>query len=51
MLVIQGESDPFGMPPPAPGREVVAQPGTHALTGDLGALAEAVRGWLAVVAD
>jgi predicted alpha/beta-hydrolase family hydrolase len=52
VLVIQGESDPFGMPPPAPGREVVAQPGTHALTGDLGGLAEAVRGWLArVVAD
>jgi predicted alpha/beta-hydrolase family hydrolase len=47
VLVIQGESDPFGMPPPAPGREVVAQPGTHALTGDLGALAEAVRRWLA----
>jgi predicted alpha/beta-hydrolase family hydrolase len=46
VLVIQGQSDPFGMPPPAPGREVVAQPGTHALTGDLGALAEAVRGWL-----
>jgi predicted alpha/beta-hydrolase family hydrolase len=52
VLVIQGESDPFGMPPPGPGREVVAQPGTHALTGDLGGLAEAVRGWLArVVAD
>jgi predicted alpha/beta-hydrolase family hydrolase len=49
VLVIQGESDPFGMPPAAPGREVVAQPGTHALTGDLGGLAEAVRGWLASV--
>jgi uncharacterized protein len=47
VLVIQGESDPFGMPPPGPGREVVAQPGSHSLTGDLGALAEAVRGWLA----
>jgi hypothetical protein len=34
------------MPPPADGREVVALPGTHALTGDLGALAEAVSGWL-----
>ena len=51
VLVIQGESDPFGMPPPAPGRAVVAQPGTHALTGDLGGLAEAVRGWLARLAD
>jgi uncharacterized protein len=46
VLVIQGESDPFGMPPSAEGREIVAQPGTHALTGDLGGLAEAVRGWL-----
>ena len=46
VLVIQGESDPFGMPPAAKGREIVAQPGTHALTGDLGGLAEAVRGWL-----
>jgi len=47
VLVVQGESDPFGMPPAAPGREVLAQGGTHALTGDLGALAEAVRDWLA----
>jgi predicted alpha/beta-hydrolase family hydrolase len=46
VLVIQGESDPFGMPPVAAGREVVTQPGTHALTGDLDGLAEAVRGWL-----
>jgi predicted alpha/beta-hydrolase family hydrolase len=46
VLVVQGRSDPFGMPPPADGREVVALPGTHALTGDLGALAEAVSGWL-----
>jgi predicted alpha/beta-hydrolase family hydrolase len=52
VLVVQGESDPFGMPPPAAGREVVALPGTHALTGDLGALADAVRGWLgSVIAD
>ena len=47
VLVVQGESDPFGMPPPAPGREILAQRGTHALTGDLDALAEAVRDWLA----
>ena len=46
VLVIQGESDPFGMPPPAAGREIVAQPGTHALTGDLAGLGEAVRAWL-----
>ena len=49
VLVIQGESDPFGMPPPAAGRESVAQPGTHALTGDLTGLGEAVRAWLARV--
>jgi uncharacterized protein len=52
VLVIQGQSDPFGMPPAAPGREIVAQPGTHALTGDLGGLAEAVGEWLGrVLAD
>src|SRR6185436_8445810 len=34
-LVVQGVSDPFGMPPPGPHREVVRQPGTHALAGDL----------------
>ena len=32
VLVIQGESDPFGMPPHAPGREVVVVPGTHSFT-------------------
>ena len=46
VLVVQGESDPFGMPPAAPGREIVAQRGTHALTGDLAGLGEAVRAWL-----
>jgi uncharacterized protein len=46
VLVVQGDRDPFGMPPPAPGREVVVLPGTHALTGDLRALGEAVQGWL-----
>jgi uncharacterized protein len=46
VLVIQGSGDPFGMPPAAEGREIVAQPGTHALTGDLDGLAAAVRGWL-----
>jgi uncharacterized protein len=49
VLVIQGASDPFGMPPAAERREVVAQPGTHGLTGDLDGLAEAVRRWLARV--
>jgi predicted alpha/beta-hydrolase family hydrolase len=49
VLVVQGDRDPFGMPPPAPGRDVVVLPGTHALTGDLDALGEAVRGWLEAV--
>jgi len=45
VLVVQGERDPFGMPPPAPGREVVAVPGTHALRST-GRIAEAVTAWL-----
>ena len=46
VLVVQGDSDPFGMPPPAPGREVVTLPGNHSLKKDLPALAAAVRDWL-----
>jgi predicted alpha/beta-hydrolase family hydrolase len=46
-LVVQGASDPFGMPAAGPAREVVTVPGNHSLTGDLEALAGAVRGWLA----
>jgi predicted alpha/beta-hydrolase family hydrolase len=30
-LVVQGERDPFGIPPPGPKREVLLIPGTHAL--------------------
>ena len=47
VLVVQGESDPFGMPAAGPGRTVVTVPGNHSLTGDLDALAAAVRDWLA----
>jgi uncharacterized protein len=46
VLVVQGDSDPFGMPPAAAGREVVTLPGNHSLKGDLDALAAAVRDWL-----
>ena len=46
VLVVQGDSDPFGMPPPAARREVVTLPGNHSLKGDLDALAAAVRDWL-----
>ena len=46
-LVVQGESDPFGMPAPGPNREVVTVPGNHSLKADLEAVAAAVKGWLA----
>jgi uncharacterized protein len=46
VLVVQGDRDPFGMPPPARGREVVTLPGNHSLKNDLPALAAAVRDWL-----
>jgi predicted alpha/beta-hydrolase family hydrolase len=49
-LVVQGERDPFGVPPPGPSREVVAVPGDHGLKTDLHVVAEAVRTWLARVA-
>jgi uncharacterized protein len=48
-LVVQGTADPFGMPPPGPGRSVVTVPGNHSLTGDLATLRTAVAGWLAEV--
>lgn len=49
-LVVQGEGDPFGVPPPGPLREVVTVAGNHSLTSDLDAVAAAVRRWLATVA-
>jgi uncharacterized protein len=48
-LVVQGASDPFGMPPPGPRRSVVTVPGNHSLTGDLETLRTAVGAWLAEV--
>jgi predicted alpha/beta-hydrolase family hydrolase len=51
-LVVQGERDRFGMPPPSPSREVVRVPGDHGLKADPEAVAAAVRAWLpGVVAD
>jgi predicted alpha/beta-hydrolase family hydrolase len=47
VLVVQGESDAFGMPPPSPSRRVVRLKGTHSLTGDLAGVGEAARTWLA----
>jgi uncharacterized protein len=46
VLVVQGSSDPFGMPPPGPNREVVAVRGNHSLRADVPALRTAVREWL-----
>jgi predicted alpha/beta-hydrolase family hydrolase len=46
VLIVQGRSDPFGMPPAGPDREIVTVPGNHSLTGDLATLAEAVTAWL-----
>jgi predicted alpha/beta-hydrolase family hydrolase len=48
-LVVQGETDPFGMPPAAPGRTVAAIPGNHALKRDIAALKAAVTAWLPTV--
>ena len=48
-LVVQGASDPFGMPPAGAQREVVAVPGNHSLTGDLEALRAAVGRFLSEV--
>jgi predicted alpha/beta-hydrolase family hydrolase len=46
VLVVQGERDPFGMPPVAEHRTVVQVPGDHGLKTDLEAVATAVRAWL-----
>lgn len=46
VLIVQGASDPFGMPPAAPGRDVVAIKGNHSLRSDRAALTAAIRDWL-----
>ena len=50
VLVVQGERDPYGMPPPGEGRTVVQVAGDHALRSDLASLGAAVRAWLGHVA-
>ncbi len=47
-LVVQGERDPFGMPPDGPNRTVVRIPGTHSLRSS-SSVAAAVADWLAEV--
>jgi uncharacterized protein len=45
VLVVQGESDPFGMPPDGPARTVVKVAGNHSLK-DAQAVHAAVAAWL-----
>ena len=45
VLVVQGDRDPFGMPPEGPNREVVRVPGNHALK-DAAAVEAAVAEWI-----
>jgi predicted alpha/beta-hydrolase family hydrolase len=49
VLVVQGLSDPFGMPPPGPNRTVVTVAGNHSLRADLDAVGTAITEWLAQV--
>ncbi len=44
-LIVQGESDPFGMPPEGPNRTVARIPGTHSLRNGASVTA-AVSDWL-----
>lgn len=48
-LVVQGERDPFGMPPAAPGRVVAKVAGDHSLRKDPGAIRAAIRDWLEAI--
>ncbi len=49
VLVVQGASDPFGMPPPGPSRTVVTVAGNHSLRSDRDAIRTAVGDWLSEV--
>lgn len=48
-LVVQGERDPFGMPPEGPLRTVAVVPGDHSLRTSADAVAAAIRPWLHAV--
>jgi hypothetical protein len=51
VLVVNGASDPFGIPEPGGGVRVVVLPGAaHALAGQSGAIRRVVGSWLAVLA-
>jgi uncharacterized protein len=46
VLVVQGDRDPFGMPPESRSRRVVSVEGDHGLKRDLPGVEAAVREWL-----
>ena len=46
VLVVQGESDPVGMPPDGPGRVVARVRGDHSLRADRSAVEAAIRSWV-----
>jgi hypothetical protein len=46
-LVVQGATDPYGVPPAGPGRDVVVVAGDHGLKKDVPAVVAAVTAWLA----
>jgi uncharacterized protein len=50
VLVVQGRSDPFGMPEPAPGRTVRQVAGDHSLKGSTAEAGRLVVEWLAELA-
>jgi predicted alpha/beta-hydrolase family hydrolase len=45
-LLVQGARDRFGIPPAAKRRTVIEVAGDHSLRTNVGAIADAVRGWL-----
>jgi predicted alpha/beta-hydrolase family hydrolase len=46
VLIVQGASDPFGMPAEAAGRTVVQVAGDHGMKSDLAGVAAAIAAWL-----
>jgi predicted alpha/beta-hydrolase family hydrolase len=51
VLVVQGDRDPFGMPPAAPGREVLVIPGAdHSLKRELSTISGAVARFVTTLA-
>jgi len=50
VLIVQGERDPFGMPPAGPLRQVVVVQGDHSLRGNAREVTDAVSAWLAGLA-